>query len=58
VGQYDLGASKDSHRTYKHRPLADTESRWWIDLMDAATADRPPPKVIMGLIAKGCALIL
>lgn len=41
-------ASKDSHRTHNHRPLAAKESRRWIDLMDAATADRPPtPRVIM-----------
>lgn len=33
--------SKDSHRTHKHRPLADKESRRGIDLMDAATADLP-----------------
>lgn len=33
---------KDSHRTHKHRPLADKESRRWIDLMDAATAEVPP----------------
>ena len=40
--------SQDSHRTHKQRPLADKESRRWLDLMDAATADVPPTtRVIM-----------
>lgn len=40
--------SQDSHRTHKQRPLADKESRRWVDWMDAATADIPPTtRVIM-----------
>ena len=40
--------SKDSHRTHKHRPIGDKESRRWIDLTDVATADLPPTtRVIM-----------
>lgn len=40
--------SKDSHHTHKHRPLADKESRRWIDLMDEATAGLPATtRVIM-----------
>jgi len=40
--------SKDSHRTHKRRPLAEKESRRWIDVMDAATVDLPPTtRVIM-----------
>jgi hypothetical protein len=45
-------ASTDSHRTHKQRPLADQESRRWLDVMDAATTDVPPTTRVIRVVAR------